>query len=115
MRAHRWLGGTRRIAVGLLSGLLWAGCGDPTGPEELTLFVAPEALPCFGVAPRDCLQVREEPEAMWENFFDAIEGFTFEPGFFYELRVRRLPVDPVPADGSSFRYVLIEIVSKTPA
>ena len=41
-------------------------------------------------------------------------GFEFEPGFFYELRVAAYRVGPVPTDGSSRRYVLREIVSKTP-
>lgn len=98
------------VALGALAG----GCLSPTGPDELTLYVAPEELPCVGVGPRTCLQVREDPGEMWENFYDPIEGFTFEPGFFYELRVRRYDVEHIPADGSSYRWVLIEIVSKTP-
>jgi len=94
---------------------LAAACSSATAPEIHTLFVAPELVDCVGLGPRTCLQVREDPAQPWENFFSPIEGFTFEPGFSYELRVERHVVSPVPADGSSYRYVLLEIVSNTPA
>jgi len=96
-----------------LAGLV--GCSTLTGPDVITLFVAPELVDCVGVGPRTCMQVRESPEESWELFYSGIEGFEFEPGFFYELRVEIHHVLDPPADGSSLRYVLDRIVEKKAA
>lgn len=93
--------------------ILAAACDD--GAEELRLFVGPQLVPCVGVGPMECLQVRQSPDEEWQLFYDSIEGFDFEPGYLYELRVERHEVSPVPADGSSYRYVLIRVVRKEPA
>jgi heat shock protein HslJ len=60
------------------------------------------------------LQIREDPADDYELFYDQIEGFNFEPGFEYELRVLREPVADPPADGSAFRYSLVEEVNRSP-
>jgi hypothetical protein len=86
----------------------------PAGIEK-TFFVAPERKPCTGVAPMECLQVRESTDRPWQYFYSEIEGFTFEPGFDYELRVREEKVANPPADGSSLRLTLVRVVSKQAA
>ena len=82
---------------------LLLGCGliEPDS-EVLTLFVGPERVECMGF----------NPEGNWEAFGDPIEGFDFEPGFFYELRVRRVSIADPPADASSYRWILLELVNK---
>lgn len=102
------------LMIGLAVGL--AGCdGAVMEPAVLTLIVGPERVGCQGEAQQLCLLVKEDPEAEWEFFFGEIEGFEFEPGFIYVLRVRRHRVEDPPADGSIFRWELVEILSKTPA
>ncbi|MEC7807830.1 MAG: DUF4377 domain-containing protein [Gemmatimonadota bacterium] len=92
--------------------LLACGLIEPDS-EELTLFVGPERVECMGfMFPTTCLQVRFNPEGNWETFDDPIEGFNFEPGFFYELRVRRVSIADPPADASSYRWILLELVNK---
>jgi len=83
-------------------------------PEAVTssLYVGPELADCQGLVARKCMQVREDPTAPWGNFYSQIEGFTYERGYAYELRVRKEPVANPPADGSSIRYILEEVVSK---
>lgn len=83
----------------------------PAGIEK-TLFVAAERKPCTGVAPMECLQVRESTDRPWQHFYSEIEGFVFEPGFDYELRVLEEKVANPPADGSSLRWTLVTVVSK---
>jgi hypothetical protein len=85
---------------------------DRSAGVEKTLFVASERKPCTGVGPMQCLQVREAVDLPWRFFYSEIEGFTHEPGFAYELRVREAPVPNPPADGSSLRWRLLEVVSK---
>ena len=96
--------------------LLPLGCGliEPDS-EVLTLFVGPEQLECMVFIPTTCLQVRFSPDGNWENFSDPIEGFDFERGFFYELRVRRVSIADPPADASSLRWILLELISKIAA
>jgi heat shock protein HslJ len=83
--------------------------------EMKTLFVGPELVDCTGVAPMQCMQVREDPNGEWQLFYNTIEGFTFEPGFTYELRVNVETIANPPADGSSLKYTLVEIVNQTAA
>lgn len=82
--------------------------------EEKTLYVGPELVDCVGVGPMQCMQVKEDPNGDYLLFYSPIEGFEFEPGNEYELRVRVETVPNPPADASSLRYFLIEQVSKTP-
>lgn len=113
-----------RIAAVALVLVGFVVCSRDTAPPveaaasagvEKTLFIASERKPCTGVAPMECLQVRESPDLPWQYFYSEIEGFTFEPGFDYELRVREEKVANPPADGSSLRWTLVKVVSKRAA
>ena len=46
--------------------------------------------------------------------FNQIEGFTFEPGYAYELQVERTTLGNPPADASRYTYKLIDERSKQP-
>lgn len=90
--------------------------GGPAAEDSVeTIYLAPELKDCTGVAPMRCMQIAASPEGPWTLFYSQIEGFTFEEGFAYELKIRKEPVANPPADGSSIRYILVEQVSKTPA
>ena len=83
---------------------------DKTGTK--TLYVRETRVDCEGEGPRKCLQVREGEGTEWTLFYSPIEGFTYEEGTKYELRVS-VEKNPQPmADGGSLRYKLVEIVSK---
>jgi heat shock protein HslJ len=83
--------------------------------EAVTVFVAPELADCVGVGPQKCMQVKFNSEEEWTFFYDQIEGFTYEEGFSYELLVTVSEVENPPADGSSLRYTLVDVVSKIEA
>ncbi|MBN2530484.1 MAG: DUF4377 domain-containing protein, partial [Deltaproteobacteria bacterium] len=55
--------------------------------ETQTLFVNSERVSCTGVAPMQCMQVKEHEEDDWSLFYDSIEGFEYEAGYVYELVV----------------------------
>ncbi len=100
--------------------------GEPaegTVPEEdsaeasgriVTAWIGPELVDCVGVAPQKCMQVKTNPDDDYGLFYDQIEGFEFEEGYEYELRVLVEPVQNPPADASALTYTLVELVSKTP-
>jgi heat shock protein HslJ len=100
-------------AVLVAGSLFLAACAPiASGPSEKTIYVGPYQVPCTGVAPQSCLLVREDPSDDWQYHYDPIEGFVYEPGFEYELRILETPVENPPADASSIRWSLLEIVSK---
>lgn len=82
---------------------------------EYTLYVNSQKVECVGVGPQQCLQVRRSEDQSWSFFYDEIVGFTFEPGFVYTLIVREENVENPPADASSKRFILQEVVSKSPS
>lgn len=79
---------------------------------KVTWEVAPQKAACSGLFETTCLQVREPGSATYENFYGSIDGFDYQPGFQYLIRVGWHKVDPVPVDGSSRRYELLALLSK---
>jgi heat shock protein HslJ len=67
---------------------------------------------CTGVGPMQCLQYKEKQNEGWKLLYQSIEGFTFEEGYFYKLKVKQVKVKNPPADGSSHRYILKKEISK---
>jgi heat shock protein HslJ/predicted small lipoprotein YifL len=82
--------------------------------QVITVFVGPEQVECEGVGPQLCLQVKLSPDEPYTLFYETIEGFDFQPGFEYELQVRVEQIENPPADASSLRYTLVQVVSQTP-
>ncbi|GAA5082670.1 hypothetical protein GCM10023210_00280 [Chryseobacterium ginsengisoli] len=96
--------------------LVLAQCTATTSASsenEKTFIVGPETADCTGVAPMKCLQVKENSSGEWTNFYSNIEGFTYEPGYEYVLKVKTEKIENPPADGSSIKYTLVKQVSKT--
>ncbi len=96
------------------------GCGGDDASDAAdadsdvrTMYVAHHQADCVGVGPMKCMLVKYAAEDDWTFFYDRIEGFEYEPGFEYELRVRTETVENPPADASSIRYILVELMSKT--
>jgi heat shock protein HslJ len=83
--------------------------------KEQTLFVADHYVDCEGVSPQKCLLIKENKTDEWSNFYDNIEGFTYEEGYFYELKVKVSKIKNPMQDESSLKYSLIKVVSKTAA
>jgi len=81
-------------------------------PVTKTVYVAPQAARCTGVAPMDCLQVRSSPAEPWSLWYAGIEGFAYQPGYQYVLEVDEYRVAHPPADASSIRWVLKRVVER---
>ena len=114
------------IAAILVSTGALAGCDDstdPTGPgpdgpdgqeyiEVRVVTVGPTLAKCYGVGLRTCMVVDGG------FFYEGIEGFEYETGYTYRLRIGKY--DPwggnePPQDASRYAYRLIEQLEKTPA
>ena len=81
------------------------------GVEVLEVSVGPQLESCVGSYPMMCMVVDGD------LFYDDIEGFTFEAGYEYELRIEqydRWPdTDKPPQDAGKYGYRLIEVIQKT--
>lgn len=102
------------IAVPICASFILAGCRAVPAAIDKTVYVGPFLVDCEGAGPQKCLLVKENPDDEYSLFYDQIEGFDYEEGYEYELRVREDTVVEPPADASTIRWTLIEVVSKTP-
>jgi heat shock protein HslJ len=111
--------GLRFAVTMILAGALAACKGHSMEPSNEVIFeVNSYRVPCVGVGPMSCLQIRRDDqlEGKWQTFYSEIRGFEYRPGYLYRLRVRetRLPQERVPADASSIQFDLVEVIDKTP-
>jgi len=81
-----------------------------------TWWINSSKVDCTGVAPMSCLQIQKGEiidSEKWEFFYSSIEGFEYQPGYIYQIKINieDRPA-PVPADASSKIFKLIEVMSK---
>ena len=97
--------------------LVCAGCGilGIDDSRTRTLEVAPYKGGCVGLFETLCLQIREPGQDAFENTFTPIRGFTYQWGYRYLIRVEDTDIENPPADGSSIRRILLDVLSRTPA
>ncbi len=78
------------------------------------LEISPELKSCVGVAPQQCMQVREikyneqgvkEQVGEWELFYSQIEGFKHDPNLRTILRLKRFTRENPAADQSKYVYI----------
>lgn len=97
--------------------ILFLLAGTATFAQALiTMQVKENTVPCVGVASMNCLQVKEGAAKTWSNFYASIEGFDYQPGYRYVLKVIKAKVKGViPADAPAYTYRLKKLVSKKKA
>lgn len=78
-----------------------------------TLFIDHHKSECTGVATYLCLRVRNSSDDEWRYFYSFIQGFEYQSGYNYELKVAVEVVENPPADSSGRVYSLAEVLSKT--
>lgn len=75
--------------------------------KEVTMYVSSETGTRydFGACPTECMLVRERGDDAYHPMsFGAIEGFEYEKGCRYVLRVRKTTLANPPADGGRYRF-----------
>lgn len=76
------------------------------------LYVAPRQADCTEMPVQKCFLIRSSSVGNWILHNEKINGFDYEPGFSYTLKVKREHVKNPPLGASSINYVLVEIVEK---
>ena len=84
--------------------------GECSISKTRILYVDSKLVDCVGVSPQQCMLVREDTDSDWQMFYDKIEGFDFQEGMQYKLKVMVTNVENPPADSSSLKYTLIEVL-----
>lgn len=98
----------------LVIGLLTA-CSSQ---ETQTFWVNSLKSPCdAGAGKIQCLLISANDtleKASWSYFYNTIEGFEFKPGVFQKIEVSVTTIDKVevPADGSSLKYSLLNVLEE---
>ena len=90
-----------------------AGCNnDSEGVGDREVFIDHYKSECFGIDLSLCMRSRSSTEEEWSLFYNAIEGFDYEWGYVYKLKVNVSNIENPPADASSKKYTLLEVLSK---
>ena len=78
----------RYILPVILLIIIIAGCSIPIlSPAEKTFYLAPYMMECEGEGPQMCMLVKENPDEEHTYFYDRIEGFDYEEGYEYIIKV----------------------------
>lgn len=97
---------------------LLSGCSTNVKDADETLMrINSYTVDCVGEMEGKCLLVQEGDligTEDWEYFYyeDSIIGFDYEPGYIYNIVVRKTTIPDPPQDSSSIRYELVQILSK---
>ena len=94
--------------------VLLVSCGTT---KEQIYWVNSSKVDATNVAPEKCIQVQQSDNINsenWEIIYTPIEGFDYQAGYLYKIKVKKekLKAADVPADASSIKYTLIEVLEK---
>ena len=100
--------------VQFLSILSALGLLTACGGEINTVYVEPYKVACTGFVSQMCLVTHNETEDELTPEYDWIEGFNFEWGKAYVITTKTTELSDPPADGSSLRVELVEVLEAQP-
>lgn len=106
-----------QISIALLLAVFASSCSQRSTVS--TYWVNSMRVECDNASAEECLLVQEgdtiDPNG-WSQLRDRIEGFEFEMGFLYQIKVKEqgLHPDEIGADGACITYSLVEVLKKEP-
>jgi hypothetical protein len=93
---------------------LAAACASDDSGKETRMRISHYQQPVFFMGPYFNYVVQEERligSDTWDAY-GAVDGFTYEWGYTYDIIVKKEKIKNPPADGSSIKTTLVNIVSK---
>ena len=81
--------------------------------STIVLYVDSELVDCVGVAPQQCMWGKKDLDSDWEMWYVPIEGFDFQEGTQYKIRITITEIENPPADGSSLKYTLVDVLEQS--
>lgn len=102
--------------ITLIAIILMQTCNTSNQDTGQIYWIHSAKVDCTGAGSMTCLQVQKTENLdwsqPWELFYDNIKGFDYQPGYIYKLNILEEPVENPPADASSIKYTLIEVLEK---
>lgn len=95
--------------------LLFLTIGCDRDEHIETLIIGPYTQTCQGFIEQECYLEFNEESQRWEFFYENIQGFDFEPGYIYTLKVRLEDRGTEIQDVGRYAYHLVEVLSKEEA
>lgn len=96
-------------------------CNSPRGASSsdrttkpVEVIVASYKVKCTGLAEQSCFLIKLKAEDEWTYYYNDLDGFDYEEGYEYVVKVKKIRASNEVTDASDFKYELVEIVSKTP-
>ncbi len=86
---------------------------DKENVEIIT--IGPYTQTCQGFIEQQCYLEFNEESQEWHFFYESIQGFDFEPGYIYRLKVRLEDRGTEIQDVGRYAYHLVEVLSKEEA
>lgn len=98
----------------LILSVVWLmGCAEEqSAMAPFDVQVAAQQVECVGITKQRCFEVRFAEDEPWQLLFDYIEGFEFEPGFIYTLRVEQQAEKQDDPNRSQLAWKLVKIINK---
>jgi len=114
------------LIIFILSLFITLGCGTDSefknpcpgswisrcGGNTEILIIGPYRTECPSFSGSDCYLEFNEESQRWEFFYDGIQGFDFESGFIWTLKVSLHEYSGDIQDVGKYEYRLIEVLSK---
>jgi len=101
------------IPITLILLSLTVGCSWDEHIE--TLIIGPYKVDCVGAFEQECYLEFNEERQRWEFFYEGIQGFDFEPGFIWTLKVSLHEREEGIQDVGRYEYRLVEVLDKEAA
>ena len=109
------------LSITLILSALTIGCdraGSVITPDEKNIeiiTIGPYTETCQGLIEQQCYLEFNEERQRWEFFYEGIQGFEFEPGFIWTLKVSLHEREEGIQDVGRYEYRLVEILDKEAA
>lgn len=100
-----------RFAFAALLGCWLMSC--QLGPTDQFIYVKNAYTICADGETKNCLQIKTSENAPWTNFSDSIDGFQYEEGHFYKLKVNESSIDDATKQVTPLKYALVAVVEKS--
>ena len=94
-----------KLVLQILIGLFATSC-------TTLLYIAPKKVDCTGTSDQKCFLIRRSQTGNWIMHYQDIEGFDYELGFSYKIKVKKEKIKDSPLDVSTYRYVLVQVLEQ---
>ncbi|WP_299394441.1 DUF4377 domain-containing protein [uncultured Gelidibacter sp.] len=102
----------RLASVVLVFSFLWFTSCQLLSSEKI-IYVKNASVACADDASQKCLQIKTSEDAPWTNFSGTIDGFDYEEGNFYKLKVSVSSAENTSAEAPQPSYTLVRIEEQT--